>query len=245
MSELPKRFKSSFFCQRFAFPEDTMVHIAMNLPSPEVYNKLIKCCKYFWLKKPLITFNGLDHNSTDGLLRNPSKSSGINGFSQIPNFKIQNVNGKFWIYRKFSVIDHGNRFLASSIIPKIHRCDVSELTLENQKITFDDFKALTSSGIIKYFEIHNTSMKDKDGVRVPIEKMIELLPKLQELWYYNDQSITPGSAANLIAIPHFSKIKKLLMCVIPRFFKFEELLAAQKVENCNRLLFDFFKLRIC
>ena len=226
MSELSKRLKASFFCQRFALPEDTIVHIAMNPPSPEVYNKLDKCCKYFWLKKPLITFNGLDHG-------------GINGFSPVSKFNIQNVNDKFWIYRKFSVIDRRNRFLASSIIPKIHRCDVSELTLENQKITFDDFKALTSSGLIEHFRIDNTSMKDKDGVRVPIEKMIELLPKLQKLRYYNDKPSRwikpPGSAANLVAIPHFSKIKQFHMHVIPESFNFEELLAAQKVGDCNRL----------
>ena len=110
MSELSKRLKASFFCQRFSLPEDTIVHIAMNPPSPEVYNKLVQCCKYFWLKNRIITFNGLYHHSALGFRENPSLSREINGFRPTVNFsyKIQNVNDKLWIYRQFYVVDQLN-----------------------------------------------------------------------------------------------------------------------------------------
>ena len=231
MSELSKRLNASSFYQRFSLPEDTIVHIAMNPPSPEVFHKLIKCCKYFWLKNRVITLNGLYRFRNDEYCMTDK----INGFEKIQKFKIENVNKKLWIYRNVYVLGRQNGLMASSIIPRIYRCDVSKLTLEFQSISFEEFRKLTSSGSFKSLYFFATIVKNDDGTIVPIEKLIEFLPKLQKLIYENVhgqdglQTITSETAAKVVALPHFPKMKRFDIYRIPESFDIEAFFATPKV----------------
>ena len=80
-------------------------------------------------------------------------------------------------------------------------------------------------------------MKNVDGTMVPIEKLIELLPKLQNFDYENFrtevglQTITSETAANLVALPHFSKIKCFAIKEIPESFDFEAFFSTPKVSS--------------
>ena len=233
MSELSKRLNASFFCQRFSLPENLVFYIAKNPPSPELYHKLIRCCKYFWIKNPIITLEDLCLDTDD----NHWETYEINGFEEDQKFKIETLNKKLWICEDLSVGDEQNPFLASSLIPKIYRCDLNDLTLSYQRLTFGEFKKFISSGSLEELCFYETSVKNGDGTIVPIEKLTELLPKLQRFDYHNVhredgfQSITSETAANLIAIPHFPKIKDFAMEKIPESFDFEAFFATPKVRT--------------
>ena len=73
----------------------------------------------------------------------------MNGFYERQKFQIENFNEKLWIHQHLTVHDEHDRFLASSIIPRIYQIDLAGLHLINQSLTFDQFKRFTSSGSLK------------------------------------------------------------------------------------------------
>ena len=195
--------------------------MAKNPPSPEVYNKLIRCCKYFWFKNSIITLNCLYLFDDDKFWRTRK----INGFPGV-KLQIKNLNQKLWIYKKLLIDNEHDPYLASSLIPKIYQCDLFHLDLSDQILTFNEFKIFTSSGSLKWLCLFETFVKTDDGPMVPIEKLIELFPSLLKFEYFNVpveegglQTITSETAANLVAIPHFPKIKRFTMYEIPESFE--------------------------
>ena len=232
MSDNLSDWKLSEIKQRFSLPWNLIFYMAKNPPSPEVYEKLIQCCKYFWLKNPIITLNSLYHSSRDKHWRTDK----MNGFQERQRFKIENLGEKFWIYKDLDVCDHRNRFLASSIVPKIYRCDLTCLWLSYQTLSFDEFNVITSSGSLQWLSLKITTMKNADGSIVSLEKLIELLPNLRTLFYDNvniedGQAITSETAAKLIAIPHFPKIQCFVITGIPESFNIETFFALPKVST--------------
>ena len=231
MSKISNEWKLSAVHQRFSLPENLVFYVVKNPPSPEVYNKLIKFCKYFSLKNPIITLYRLNFLNDVKYW----KTKKINVFQKRKKFKIENLNKKLWIYQKLIVIEHRNQFLASSLIPRIYRCDLIRLELSNQTLTFAEFRKLTSSGSLKKLDLARVLVKSDDGTIIPIEKLIESLPKLRTCYYGNVlgeeglQTITFETAANLIAIPHFPKMKEFHIYGIPESFDFEAFFATPKV----------------
>ena len=180
MSKKSSEWKLCTIKQNFLLPKALVYYIAKNPPSPEVYNKLIRCCKYFWLKNPVITLKDLYLRDHD----NYWDTEIINGFKEDRKFKIENLNKKLWILICLSVWDEKNHFLASSIIPRIYRCDLIELGLSYQSLSFNEFLKFTSSGALATLFLKETTVKNDDGTIVSIEKLIELLPTLRIFEFY-------------------------------------------------------------
>ena len=233
MSTVSSEWKLSAVHQLFSLPKVLAFYIAKNPPSPEVYNKLIRCCKYFWLKNPVITLKEYHFQNHE----NYRESEIIYGNQIFKNFKIENYEEKLWIHRYLIVWDVGNQFLASSIIPRIYRCDLIHLRLGCQTLSFDEFRKFTSSGSLEILQFFKTTVKNVDGTMVPVEKWIELSPKLQKFYFENVSTedglhtITSETAEKLVAIPHFPKIKHFAMDGIPESFDFEAFFAIPKVRT--------------
>ena len=227
-TEIPSEWKLSAARQPFSFPEALVFYMAKNPPSPEVYQKLIRCCKFFWLKNPIITFNYLERYYDDNWITRK-----INGFRKCQKLEIENLNENFWIHGRLSVCDDRNQLMASSIIPKIYRCDLFYLCLSYQTLSFDEFKVFTSSRSLEAVTLNGTTVENDDGTLVPMEKLIELLSNLHIFSYINTedglQIITSETAAKLVAIPHFHQIKSFAMVGIPESFDIEAFFAVPKV----------------
>ena len=80
-------------------------------------------------------------------------------------------------------------------------------------------------------------MKNDDGSIVPIEKLIELSPKLQNFCFINVpgddglQMITSETAAKLVALPHFPQFDRFAMIGVPESFDIDAFFAIPKVSN--------------
>ena len=235
MSEISSDWKLSAIKQGFSLPEALVFYMSQNPPSPEVFHKLIRCCKYFWLKNRVISLNSLscihDINCWEILKINGSQ------FQKFQKFKIENFNERLWIHLSLTVFDEGNLLAAASLIPRIDRCDLTFLKLCYQSLTFDEFLKFTLSGSLEELKLDKTIVKNDDGTIVPIEKLIEMFPKLQRFRYLNLprneglQTITSETAANLVAVPHFPKIKIFSLHEIPESFDFEAFFATSKVNT--------------
>uniref|UniRef100_A0A914PQ59 Uncharacterized protein n=1 Tax=Panagrolaimus davidi TaxID=227884 RepID=A0A914PQ59_9BILA len=64
---------------------------------------------------------------------------------------------------------------------KIAVCDVEYLILESQTIALEEFQILAGSGTIAYLPLTNSFIKDENGENIPLEDIIQVLPKLETL----------------------------------------------------------------
>ena len=154
MPTVSSEWKLSAVHQRFSLPEALVFYMTKNPPSPEVYNKLIKCCKYFWLKNPVITLNSLRRC----IHYKYWKTEKVNGFRECQKLQTKNLIEKLWINQDLIICNDRNQFLASLIIPRIYRCDLTYLSFAFQTVSFDEFKVFTSSGSLESLYIRRISL---------------------------------------------------------------------------------------
>uniref|UniRef100_A0AC34F7W8 DUF38 domain-containing protein n=1 Tax=Panagrolaimus sp. ES5 TaxID=591445 RepID=A0AC34F7W8_9BILA len=133
-----------------------------------------------------------------------------------------NLTSKLWMTEKLCCYNFNKENYISSVFPKIYRCDVFHLILENQTFTFNEhiFISLAAKRII-YRDI---VVKTADGSIVPFEKLVEAVPKVKKITFKHENSrsnINSKTFTELLKIPHFSKLQRLNLENIPEVFDFD------------------------
>uniref|UniRef100_A0A914QS39 Uncharacterized protein n=1 Tax=Panagrolaimus davidi TaxID=227884 RepID=A0A914QS39_9BILA len=149
--------------QDWVYPESMILHMAKNPSSPEVYQKMIQCCKEFFEINPVIVVSKLEARNDDGDSRFCS-----NDFECDKN--IAKISSKFWITDKLIVMD-GPKNYTSVLCSKIHRCDINYLSICDKVIMFEDLQILTSS--VKKVVLLYNKITFHDGQPVLLNKIIE------------------------------------------------------------------------
>uniref|UniRef100_A0AC35GGA5 Uncharacterized protein n=1 Tax=Panagrolaimus sp. PS1159 TaxID=55785 RepID=A0AC35GGA5_9BILA len=84
-------------------------------------------------------------------------------------------------------------------------------------------------------------VKNEDGTIVPLEKLVKALPKIKYVNFYNNTDvsmITSNTVKELLIIPHFSKICKIILENIPETFDIETCFAF--IKKNKQIKFSFF-----
>uniref|UniRef100_A0A914XTK7 Uncharacterized protein n=1 Tax=Panagrolaimus superbus TaxID=310955 RepID=A0A914XTK7_9BILA len=92
---------------------------------------------------------------------------------------------KFWIIDTFEIRAYeGNEGLKllppPSVIPPLYKCHAKRLTLRDLEISYADFKflSLNAEDILLF---HILVVNNEDGSIIPMEKIIQSLPKVEHL----------------------------------------------------------------
>uniref|UniRef100_A0A914QVB0 Uncharacterized protein n=1 Tax=Panagrolaimus davidi TaxID=227884 RepID=A0A914QVB0_9BILA len=125
--------------------------------------------------------------------------------------------------------------LLPQILPKVAVIESKELSFCNQEISCDDLVKLLSHGNVKCIYLNSSPVKYGNGDVVPLDKMLEILTNIPEIFYLHD--IPPFSVE---ASKNLSKV-----IVSPKLVKFG--LAAHKEEFDFGLYIKFIELnrQIC
>uniref|UniRef100_A0A914Z1C4 Uncharacterized protein n=1 Tax=Panagrolaimus superbus TaxID=310955 RepID=A0A914Z1C4_9BILA len=165
-------FLSTYCRQKFTFPGSMMHYIAKNPKNSKGYQKMVKSCKYFFVKNPILILSDLRYTQ--------------NGWKTYDNktwksIDIDRISCKLWITDKHEVVptNDSNNYIASSIIAKIYQCDFKYLFLSNQFISLHELIFLCSSVEALHFSIVN--VKNDDGTVVSFDKLIEQLPNVKKV----------------------------------------------------------------
>lgn len=147
---------------------------------------MVKSCKYFFEKNPILIISGRCEISDDyDIIICPNDNFGCKKKNGECCFKT-NINKmmiKIWpknenlIFRK----DKSSKFVPS-ICGRIYKCEINKLYIRSNNINFDDFKTLVSTPTHMYFWNNNESngkILDNNGKIVMFEKMVEAVPNLQ------------------------------------------------------------------
>uniref|UniRef100_A0A914P5N4 Uncharacterized protein n=1 Tax=Panagrolaimus davidi TaxID=227884 RepID=A0A914P5N4_9BILA len=140
----------------------------------------------------------------------------------------------------------------SPIFPKLYKTDCKELILCDLPISYNDFLFLSSNveNIVLTFVV----VKNEDGSIVPLEKLVKSLPKIKDIFLYDDidsSCITLNTVKELLTIPRFSKISKISLHKIPETFDIETFFAFIKKNKIAKFdlrfadtVSDAYKIRL-
>uniref|UniRef100_A0A914YTX6 Uncharacterized protein n=1 Tax=Panagrolaimus superbus TaxID=310955 RepID=A0A914YTX6_9BILA len=133
--------------------------------TPEAWKKLIKTCKYFFSKNPVFPVGHLRAGFADGEW---------DGDCGIVNTNQPIV--KLWLYKSLFV---NTPATFSSLIPKLSKCSVQNLSIEGQNLTWEEFQFLTVSGLVTSFKFIGSTVKYSDGKIVIFDKLLENLKNVE------------------------------------------------------------------
>uniref|UniRef100_A0AC34F473 Uncharacterized protein n=1 Tax=Panagrolaimus sp. ES5 TaxID=591445 RepID=A0AC34F473_9BILA len=167
--------------QQRGFPDSIMYYIKMNAP-PRLLLKLMQASKYFCFKEfPFMVVENLQcYNDTWEFLDRNVKENVYNKYQKLD---LNTLVKPLWISNSFDCLFLKDANFFSFLLSKTAVCDIQSLILEDQIITWDQFKFLTSSGIIGYFEFEDSDVKYDNGNIVPMDEMIKLLPEIRHLYW--------------------------------------------------------------
>uniref|UniRef100_A0AC34GN21 DUF38 domain-containing protein n=1 Tax=Panagrolaimus sp. ES5 TaxID=591445 RepID=A0AC34GN21_9BILA len=219
--------------QNWSLPESIVYYMAMNPKNAEVYEKLIRSCKYFFVKNPILIAERFAYEYND-------LEATAFVYKDQERLKFPTVLSKFWITDDFenSVLESSPN-MVSSLLPKFYRVDVKKLTIYRQDISFDEFLCITSN--VEEIHFRHTVVKNKNGTIVPFEKLLARLPKLDFVVFFNadSSSITSKTAKEVSEILQFSKVEYFELHNLSEVFDIENFLTYMKKSKGIRFILHF------
>uniref|UniRef100_A0A914QIL5 Uncharacterized protein n=1 Tax=Panagrolaimus davidi TaxID=227884 RepID=A0A914QIL5_9BILA len=158
----------TFGSPKLYFPSDVFKWMKLNA-SPKMALKLMKVCKYFQHENGfpfLVVKDILQHDST-WILETLDKK-------EILAESLETISDKLWIVGRVTIYP-GPKAVANLLLKSVV-LNIETLSLCGQNVTMDEFKALTDGGMIKEFEITQSTITSENGEIVPLEDICECLP---------------------------------------------------------------------
>uniref|UniRef100_A0AC34FJX5 Uncharacterized protein n=1 Tax=Panagrolaimus sp. ES5 TaxID=591445 RepID=A0AC34FJX5_9BILA len=173
-----EEFRASAYRQIFDLPESIVFYMAKNPPSSEIHRKMIQCCKYFFIKNPILHFHCLHFDGENGWKTciNENCLGPKNAEYQKIDLDMDKIQSKIWIDFDLSLFSSNPAF-ASSLIPKLYNGNVKSLQIYEQKISFNDL--LFFSKEMKQIVLDGSTVVYQNGNEVPYEIILFFLPKLR------------------------------------------------------------------
>uniref|UniRef100_A0A914Y4N2 Uncharacterized protein n=1 Tax=Panagrolaimus superbus TaxID=310955 RepID=A0A914Y4N2_9BILA len=103
-------------------------------------------------------------------------------------------------------------------MPKLHQVNASKVLFQYVDIPFNDFLFLASNA--EKFSLFCTVVKYPDGSVVPLEKLVDVLPKLKSVELYNNclSCISTETVKELLKAPNFKRIDNIRFLGLPDTF---------------------------
>uniref|UniRef100_A0A914P4E3 Uncharacterized protein n=1 Tax=Panagrolaimus davidi TaxID=227884 RepID=A0A914P4E3_9BILA len=184
----------------------------MNPTTSALYQKMVQSSKYFYIKNPIIIVTDLSYSVRYGLNLVISR-----GIGPIP-LDMTKLECKFWMIDKFQVYGgrNGKGNILPSIIPTFFRCDIKDLIIYNQNVSYKNWIFLASNAV--KIDFCNVTVKNEDGSNIATEKLVEAAVNAKEITLARNLVITSKTVEELIKLPHFRKLNFFQLYQIPETF---------------------------
>uniref|UniRef100_A0AC35GUY1 Uncharacterized protein n=1 Tax=Panagrolaimus sp. PS1159 TaxID=55785 RepID=A0AC35GUY1_9BILA len=164
IAERKSIFYDTYRNQDFAFPGSLIYYIAKNPLSPKVYQKLIKTCKFFFVKNPILVLSNLYYYNEWVTWSNGNRTK----------VDLENGLGKYWVSEYFGACS-SRPSIAASIVPRISFCNIQHLSLTNQIISYNDLMILAKD--VEDLTMDKVFVKNEATCFVTMDKIFDLFPK--------------------------------------------------------------------
>uniref|UniRef100_A0AC34G7C4 DUF38 domain-containing protein n=1 Tax=Panagrolaimus sp. ES5 TaxID=591445 RepID=A0AC34G7C4_9BILA len=195
--------------------------------SLHIYNKLIRSCKYFFVKDPILILHCLHFDGEEWIRCIKESCLDLETETEIVKIDLKKIRSKIYV-TSFLKISSSNSDIASSLVSKLCTCNVSGLKLQNQRISFEDL--LLFSKNVGFLTLDKSTVFEENGNEVAYEQIVSSFRDLQcfHVIRTNDDYDYTNTAKELIKIPHFKNIWTFDIVGISELFDI-------------KLFFDFLK----
>uniref|UniRef100_A0A914P8Z5 Uncharacterized protein n=1 Tax=Panagrolaimus davidi TaxID=227884 RepID=A0A914P8Z5_9BILA len=201
-------FYSKYYQQNFSMPDSVVFYVAKNPKTAKLYLKMVKTCKYFFVKNPIVIIPNL--HADDGKWHN----------GHVP-LNLTKYNCKCWIIDNIYASARGFvcKNIFSPIIPKFYQCDVKRLHLHSQVVSFNDLSLLIlSAERIKFI---NVVVKHADNSDVPLEDIVAIAIKAYKI-SATKPTITSETMKELTKLPNLLKLDYFSLYRLSEVFDVDE-----------------------
>uniref|UniRef100_A0AC35GW92 Uncharacterized protein n=1 Tax=Panagrolaimus sp. PS1159 TaxID=55785 RepID=A0AC35GW92_9BILA len=222
-------FSGPYSRQNWSLPDSIIFYIAKNPCSAKLFQKLVQMCKYFFIKNPIIIIKQFYKNEKlEAVLEKIEKRIILSNI----------ISYKFWVTN--DRIRPTSKII-SSIIPYIYKVDVKKIFVYGQNISFNDFICFSKN--VECISFINTNLKNENDSNIPLEKLVETLPKLKKLSInnpdYDRYLITSETMKELIKIKHVPQIDTICFAGLTDTFDIETFYDYMKKNKHTRFYFSF------
>uniref|UniRef100_A0A914QSZ3 Uncharacterized protein n=1 Tax=Panagrolaimus davidi TaxID=227884 RepID=A0A914QSZ3_9BILA len=222
------KFMATYYHQNPSIPDSLVFHIAKNPKTAELYLKMVKTCKYFFVKNPILVIDkNLNYDDSQWTIEKTP-------------YNINQTTSKLWIADNLTVDSFTaatkDQNILTPVIPKIYRCDVCMLSLQKQVISYRDLPLLTSSAERIYFD--QVVVKHEDGSNVDVQKIVEIASNATSI-HITHPTITSKTMEELLKIPHFPTLRDFILENVPEVFDIEAFYVHMKKNKTTNFDLDF------
>uniref|UniRef100_A0A914QBT1 Uncharacterized protein n=1 Tax=Panagrolaimus davidi TaxID=227884 RepID=A0A914QBT1_9BILA len=220
------RFYAKYYQQNFSMPDSIIFYVAKNPNTAALYLKMVKSCKYFFVKNPII------------IIKNLHADGGEWRSDNLP-LNLTKYNCKYWITDeiKASASELINRNIFSSIIPKLYQCDVKYISVSDQIISFNDLSLIISSA--EWIDFINVIVKHADSSDIPLEDIIAIAVNAKFV-SVDKPTITAKTMKELTKLANFLKLDGLTLSHLTEVFDIDVFYDYMKKNQHTKFYISFF-----
>uniref|UniRef100_A0A914QAY3 Uncharacterized protein n=1 Tax=Panagrolaimus davidi TaxID=227884 RepID=A0A914QAY3_9BILA len=206
------KFMATYHHQNFSMRDSLIFYITANPKIAELYLKMIKTCKYFFVKNPILVIDRrLNYYCQWTIAETPYDLNRTTS-------KLWIADGLFVFPKSFITAETKDQNILTSIIPKLYQCHVRVLSLHKQVMSSQDLPLLISSA--KRICFDQVVVKNEDGSNVDVQKVVEIASKATWI-IITHPSITSKTMEELLKITHFPTLRIVTLKNVPDVFDIE------------------------
>uniref|UniRef100_A0A914QRP5 Uncharacterized protein n=1 Tax=Panagrolaimus davidi TaxID=227884 RepID=A0A914QRP5_9BILA len=208
---LCRRFYDTYKVQEFALPRPIILYVLENA-GHRVLRKLFASCKYFFKKQPTPICHRLQTGPREIYRRYRLRTDPCDFY--VDESLTLKRHSKEESFPK-NIYITGNMFCGKhyapliDFLPKFYRCEAKFIRIPSGiHLSFDELKFLIGHGGVVELNIHSCILKDEKNECIALEKIMEFLPNIEQL-YLNNVKITEKTPHALTSMKFYSKFYEI------------------------------------
>uniref|UniRef100_A0A914RAX6 Uncharacterized protein n=1 Tax=Panagrolaimus davidi TaxID=227884 RepID=A0A914RAX6_9BILA len=214
------KFMATYRQQNFSMPDSVIFYIAKNPKTAALYLKMVKTCKYFFVKNQIIVIDRLHTFRGKWMVKEKS-------------LDLTKYNCKYWITDQ---IYASCKNILLPFFPKLYQCDAKNLLLHSQVVSFIDLSLLISSAEKIY--LYDVVVRHTDSSDVPLEDIVAIAVKAKEI-SVTKPTITSKTMKELLQIPHFAILDHFSLCNLSEVFDIDGFYVYMKKNQHTKFYISF------
>uniref|UniRef100_A0AC34FF13 Uncharacterized protein n=1 Tax=Panagrolaimus sp. ES5 TaxID=591445 RepID=A0AC34FF13_9BILA len=232
--------------QRFSLPYSVMYYMAKNPSTPEVYKKLIQCCKYFFEINPILVAANM-HGKTklclnvacDGESYDDNDDEEYAENDCCTDIDMNKLSSKICLTNTLKLTEKNISMFTSLIYPKLYQYKAINLKLYYDIILFNDFKSCAP--FLTDIYLQGVVIKNNEKI-VMLDNILEMVPNVKNFHLNFDGNFSMFDSftmKNICKLNSFQNLESFILGNLREVLNVEDISTFVKGLPDKKIIFYF------